>query len=205
VSIVCDDYDLLFTHVPKTGGIFVERLLLDELGGRKVGGRHATFRWLSLPQVPKVRVFVVRQPIDWYRSYWAYVRSIARSRAAWIIWDTGRPSHPTTLLDRSCGADTFEGFITNVVRHFPNGFVRSMYCDFMNGATHALRTERLRDDLAALLQLVGYATPGVVHERPPENQSPPKWTAKTTLPIDLERRLVELDNLDGLQLPYVTP
>jgi len=44
-----------------------------------------------------------------------------------------------------------------------------------------------------------------VHERPAENQSPPKWTAKTTLPIDLERRLVELDNLDGLQLPYVTP
>ena len=201
MSIICQKYDLLFTHVPKTGGIFVERMLMDEMGGKKVGPRHATFRVLDLDKPPSIRAFVVREPISWYRSMWAYSRSISGHRAAWPIWDTG-VYHPTTELDRTCGHPRFDGFVRNVLDQFPNGFVRSMYCNFLNGTTHALRTHQLTDDLTALLEFVGFERPEMVAERPRENESPERWKRQTELPPDLEARLREVDNLEGLELKY---
>jgi hypothetical protein len=203
MAIVCAKYDLLFTHVPKTGGMFVEQFLLDHLGGERIGARHFTFRRLELDDVPAVRAFVIRDPLDWYRSYWAYARSMTNHRAAWPMWSGGDPAHPTRELDIRCGSATFRGFLTKVLRHFPNGFVRSMYCDFANGATHALRAEQLNDDLEGLLQLVGFEARHLVHEQPRVNVTAPRRKAETALPAGLADRVREVDNLDGLVFNYV--
>ena len=203
MAIICDDLDLLFTHVPKTGGMFVERLLLDHVGGRKVGRRHATLRWLPLDDLPTHRVFVVRDPLSWYQSYWAYARGIVRHRAAWPIWESGRRDHPTHALDQTCGSPTFEGFVTNSLSAFPNGFLRSMYCDFLNGATACLRTERLARDVAVLLHQLGVIDTRFVMEASVVNESDRRWKEEATLSPPLEARLREVENLVGLALPYV--
>lgn len=203
MSIACDQFDLLFTHVPKTGGVFVEKLLADELNGHRVGSRHSTFRWLDLSDPPAVRAFTVRDPLDWYRSYWAYARGVVKRPAAWPIWQGGRADHPTHQLDQTCGSPHFETFVRNVLREFPNGFVRSMYCDFLNGSTHVLRTDRLATDLGTLLEVVGHPNPAVSSGRPRVNESNSDLKRQATLPRELENELREVDNLVGLTFPWV--
>jgi hypothetical protein len=202
MAILCDEYDLLFTHVPKTAGVFVEHLLVKRLAGRRVGGRHAPYHRIRLDTVPSVRAFVVREPVSWYRSYWAFSRQKSNTMAAWPTWGRGRDGHPTTTLDLACASQTFEGFVEKVLDEFPNGFVRTMYCNFLNGATHAIRMTNLRPDLEQLLRLVEFDRPSLARDFPAANETAARWKARTTLPEDLERRLAEVDNLDGLRFPY---
>ena len=151
MAVYCEPYDLFVTHVPKTGGVFVEQVLINELKGQRVGGRHDTLRRIKPDPLPAVRAFVVREPIEWYRSYWSFAMQTVKTPAAWPIWGKQRGGHPTRALDSRCGSSSFETFVANVLREVPNGFVRSMYCDFLNGCTHALRTSQLRLDLEQLL------------------------------------------------------
>lgn len=90
-----------------------------------------------------------------------------------------------------------------VLREFPTGFVRTMYCEFMNGCTHALRTSHLSEDLEQLLRLVQFDRPSVVRDRPVVNQSVARWKDAATLPHELAQRITEVDNFDGLVFPYV--
>jgi hypothetical protein len=202
MAILCADYDLLFTHVPKTGGKFVERFLTEHVRGRRVGGQHASFRQLTLASSPSLRVFIVREPISWYRSYWAYQWRRSRGRA-WPIWDKGMKTHPTALLDRTCGSPDFEEFALRVLSEFPNGFVRSMYCDFLNGASHVMRTSQLTEDFEALLRLVSFDRPSLVRDRPAFNVTKSRWKDGAVLSAETERRLREVDNLDGLGFPLL--
>lgn len=204
MAIICAEYDLMFTHVPKTGGTFVQRVLRGKLGGNAVGPKHASVRWTGLRELPSIRAFVVREPVSWYRSYWAYARQAMRDRNAWPVWEGGRRSHPTKRLDERCGAPDFEGLVRNSLREFPDGFLRSTYCDFLNGSTHAIRNERMRDDLAALLEMVGFAEPGIVHKMPDVHVTGDKWKSRAVLPPELEEELVATENLDGLDIPYLS-
>ncbi len=199
----CEPYDLFVTHVPKTGGVFVEQVLINELKGQRVGGRHDTLRRINPDPLPTVRAFVVREPIGWYRSYWSFAMQTVKTPAAWPIWGKQRGGHPTSRLDSSCGSGTFETFVANVLREFPNGFVRSMYCDFLNGCTHALRTSHLRLDLEQLLSLVEFEHPEIVRELPAANESAVQLKSKAVLSEATERRLREVDNLAGLRFPYI--
>jgi hypothetical protein len=205
MAILCARYSLVFTHVPKTGGEFVERLLTDYAGGRKVGGRHDSFRRLELKRIPKVRVFTVRDPVDWYVSYWAFQRQVATRGVVWPTWDPGPGvgGHPTAELDRRCGAPTFERFVLRALSEFPNGFVRSMYCRFLNGATHVMRTSHLHEDLEALLRLVSFDRPSVVRDSAPTNRTRRRYKKEADLSADTEQRIREIDNLEGLRFPFV--
>jgi len=202
MPVICDKYDLYFTHVPKAGGSFVERFLRQQMDGRRVGPRHATYRWCPPERPVTYRVFVVREPVSWYKSYWAYARA-ATKPSAWPIWEAGDKRHPTHRLDLTGGAPTFERFVRKVLREFPNGYVRAMYCDFLNGSTHALRTERLYDDFEWLLGAVGFENPGVIRKWPHANETPTQFSEQAVLPIELEDELREVDNLEGLLFPFV--
>jgi hypothetical protein len=201
--MICRDYDLLFTHVPKTGGSFVGGVLAKQLGGRMIKPKHLSFRRTVIEDPPSIRVFAVREPVSWYRSYWAYARAAVGHPRAWPIWEGGDVRHPTFPLDDTCGHQHFEQFVRNVLETFPEGFLRSVYCDFLNGATHVMRHSHLREDLEALLKIVGYDQPAVVHGLEPANVGEQRWKDKTILPRRLERRLREVENLDGLDLPYI--
>jgi hypothetical protein len=205
VPILCRDYDLLFSHVPKNGGTFVERVLFQHLDGERVGRKHHSYRRVEskLDPVPSIRVFTMREPLSWYKSYWAHARAVTKRGSAWPIWEAGDPDHPTNPIDRTGGAPNFERFIRKVLKNFPNGFVRSMYCNFLNGSTHVLRTSYLTDDLEKLLELVGYANPSIVRDWPVANAGVKAFKEQAVLPPRLEARITEVDNLDGLTFPYV--
>ncbi|MDQ3738433.1 MAG: hypothetical protein M3337_04615 [Actinomycetota bacterium] len=167
------------------------------------GRKHATYR-LWPPERPLTyRVFVVRDPVSWYRSYWAYARAATERASAWPIWEAGDKRHPTYRLDVTGGARTFERFVRKVLKEFPHGYVRAMYCDFLNGTTHALRAERLYDDLEWLLGEVGYKNPSVIRKWPRANETAGRFKDQATLPADLEAELRETDNLEGLLIPFV--
>jgi len=203
MPILCENYDLFFTHVPKTGGMFVSSVLVEHMGGEQVGTRHATYRVAPPPRDVGHRVFVVRDPVSWYKSYWAWARGKVRHQAAWPIWAGGDRFHPTYRLDVTGGARTFPRFVQKMLTEFPNGFVRSMYCDFLNGTTHALRSEHLTRDLEWLLRDVGFERPELVREMPRVNETRRTKGNVVTIAPKLEARLREVDNLDGLLIPYV--
>ncbi len=204
MPIVCDRYDLLFTHLPQTGGKFVEHILLTRLGGRKIAPRHATFRATETRRPSSFRVFTVCEPVSWYRSYWAFSRSRMSHPDAWPVWEGGDDRHPTKRLDQSCGARTFATFVRNALTEFPNGFLRSTYCDFLNGSTHALRRERLEHDVELLLTAVGYQDPTFVRSLTFSDRLPPRWTDQAVLPEELEHELRQIENLADLEIPYVS-
>jgi len=78
-----------------------------------------------------------------------------------------------------------------------------MYCDFLNGTTHALRSEHLTRDLEWLLRDVGFERPELVREIPRVNETRRTPQNVVTSTPELEARLREVDNLDGLLIPYV--
>jgi hypothetical protein len=141
--------------------------------------------------------------VSWYQSYWAYAHASLGDSRAWPVWEGGNTGHPTRPLDLRCGHADFAAFVRRALREFPNGFLRSVYCDFLNGTTHALRCERLREDMEALLELVGYDDPSIVRDMPDAGPTAARWKGKAVLPPRLERRLIEVENLDGLEVPYI--
>jgi len=203
MAVLCARYDVLFAHMPRTGGRFVESVLVEHLDGRVVGDRHDTFRQLGLRQLPTVRVFTVRDALSWYRSYWAFARQTARKRSVWPTWDDGSGTHPTAELDRTCGYPDFDRFVRAALEQFPNGFVRSMHCSFLNGATHVMRLSHLAEDLEALLHLVSFERPALVRGRPPVHEGLTRLKDKALLPEALADRVRQIDNFDGLDFPFL--
>jgi hypothetical protein len=203
MPVICRDYDLLFTHVPKTGGSFVSRILTRSLGGETIWPKHNSFRRAQIENPPSVRVFTLREPVSWYRSDWAYSRASVTEPGAWPMWEGGDVRHPTRPLDARCGDRNFAEFVRKALKEFPNGFLRSVYCDFLNGSTHVLRYEHLRQDLQTLLTIVGFQNPGIVGETPEVGVTDQRWKNRAELPSRLEGRLRAVENLDGLIIPYV--
>jgi hypothetical protein len=204
MAVVCDDHGLLFTHVPQTGASFVTDVLTGRLGGRLVEPSHGTYRRLDLETPPPIRAFSLREPVSWYRAYWVHARSAMTHPKAWPVWGLGDVQHPTHLLDTRCGHRDFAQFVGNVLRAFPNGFLRSLYCDFLNGATHVLRFERLGNDLETLLRHVGCADVTIARTTVEDvTARMQRLEARATLPPRLEQRLRDVENLDGLSIPYI--
>ncbi|TQJ01071.1 Tfp pilus assembly protein PilF [Amycolatopsis cihanbeyliensis] len=86
----------------------------------------------------------VRNPIEWYRSYWAY-----RMEGGW------RPRYP---LDEHCQSDDFETFVRKAVSILP-GALGNIYRSYVGppGAEVDFigRQERLEEDVLRFLRLVG--------------------------------------------------
>ncbi|MCF7223785.1 hypothetical protein L3V18_18710 [Lysobacter sp. TLK-CK17T] len=108
------------------------------------------------------------------------------------------------MLDKTCGNPHFEKFLTNALREFPEGFVRSMYCSFSNGCNIALRTSNLISDLELLFRHVGFKYPEKVRGRERVNVTASRWTELAVAPDELVQQARKIDNLEGLRFPYIT-
>jgi hypothetical protein len=65
--------DFVFLHVPKTGGSFVQQVILDHLPTVDVRGyTHTPFRELPAHAQALPGFYVVRNPWDWYVSWFHY-------------------------------------------------------------------------------------------------------------------------------------
>jgi hypothetical protein len=203
VPVICRDFDVLFNDVPGTGGSYTARVLSSALRGEEVEPKHRSFRRTAVVDPPSIRVFTLREPLDWYRSYWSRARASIAAVGGWPITIGGDLRYPTRPLDERCGHDEFEQFVRNVLREFPDGFLRALYCDYLNGATHVLRYEHLDLDLAALLRTRGIDPRTVAFDFPATRWSENWWGKRARLPRHLGRALREVENLDGLDIPYL--
>ncbi len=102
-----------FIHIPKTGGTWVSKMLIDHSGLEVALTQipHPTTR--TSPGQGLFTFAFVRNPLTWYQSYWKYKFKTNH-------WN------PYRTLDAQCQADTFHKFLDNVIEKCP-GF----YSDFL--------------------------------------------------------------------------
>lgn len=140
----------IMLHIPKTGGTWARKCI--EAMGIPI---RTTVRWEMEPNfgstewhhIPiydkdwgKKPVFsFVRDPIAWYRSYWAYRKNTP--------WDA-----PATKFDLHCQAETFQEFIGKVILNYPFGYVSRLYECYTDHCEFVGRQENLQEDLLAALR-----------------------------------------------------
>jgi Tfp pilus assembly protein PilF len=138
----------LLLLVPKTGSTWI-RAKVEELGlaveavGDPAMRDHDTLDHYDRSRYRYVGAFV-RDPIEWYRSYWAY-----RKERGW------RPQYP---LDEHCQSEDFETFVRRAASVLPGalGNIYSSYVGPPGGEVDFVgRQERLAEDFAHFLRLVG--------------------------------------------------
>jgi hypothetical protein len=145
----------VFLHVPKAGGTWVRAalkktgLIQDELISKysdestegKMRSWHCVPRDKSIFKDKYVFCFV-RHPLTWYQSHWAYkVRN--------GNWNSGNK------LDALCESHSFNDFIVNVAREFPNGYLHWLYKFYAQHASFVGKMENLESDLISALFMAG--------------------------------------------------
>lgn len=170
--------DVLFLHVPKSGGNWLFHVLRAEglmLGS--ISHKHATYDYVleptsrrnpkrPSPRTPWSRVTarrhlsstpkilcVVRHPLSWYESWFKY-----QSANGWRTWGEDgniRRWHPCAELN-GIRSDDFMGFMRAVNARHP-GFLTRLFGRYAQGAhTHVLRNEALAEEFLAFAGSVGW-------------------------------------------------
>ena len=169
----------IFYHIPKTGGTWVKVAM--EAAGVKfravhtMGGPHPfNLKWAhATPETVRqswrpgrFSFCFVRQPVAWYRSYWAF-RSRKGARR-----DENFPAD-------GLWSDDFDQFVNNLLDAYPGGFVTQLY-QYYTGVDgtkvdYIGTQESLVDGLAEALHLAGqdFDEAALRSERPC-NRSPGK-------------------------------
>ena len=153
---------VILYHIPKCGGIWAKEALRRSLPNpREDYGRckHTAFandfglyREHAIPdgvveddKRGRLSICFVRNPLTWYRSYWAF-------RIKTKSFDECFPID--LLMD-----DDYEIFINNVLREFPKGFVTQLYQYYTGEELQKInfigKQERLADDLVEALTVAG--------------------------------------------------
>ena len=221
--------DVLFLHIPKTGGSWVREVLAGQgLVIGRIGHKHADFSHVRVPrpfrspanwlgdQIRLVRLLsdrprifcVVRHPLAWYESWFRY-----QSDRGWKDWGTPghlRRWHVCAELN-GIAHDDFAGFMRAVNRSHP-GFVSAMYARYAGqSGARVLHQERLAGELAALLAEWGLAAdPAAIEAAAPVNVSaahPVAWDPETLSETVLNERagLIRYGYLDDALMPAGLP
>jgi hypothetical protein len=151
--------NMLFLHIPKTGGMWVRRVFeVLEIPHWEIGDQHSHFprqgegsaRLLSFysEEYYKTKfIFTfVRHPLSWYQSRWAF-----RIKHGW------RPMlHP---LDYHCASNDFRMFMENVLKYRPTGWVTEEYNNYTNYQSCPInfigKHETIVDDLIQAFRAAG--------------------------------------------------
>jgi hypothetical protein len=172
---------LVFLHLPKTGGNWVERVLTENrLVKRRTGGKHSD-RTSITESLDRARTFCfVRHPTSWYRSWFRYMRG-----REWRDWTwTGSDPHPCVELN-GLGDEDINLFIYRVLDRCP-GFLGRLYDRYVPGSHYVGCQENLARDLEAILKLEGHSP---VLDLEPVNRS----RGPARLSPDLERELLRTE------------
>ncbi len=149
----------VFYHIPKTGGIWVKSAMiragLNYDRCRNIKGMSHKFalkREHAIPDVVcdeyKKDLFsfcFIRHPVEWYKSFWCYRLKTGHLSTKFpldSLWD-----------------DSFEKFVSNVLREYPGGFVTELYQCYVGENADKLdfigKQETLANDLVKALTLAG--------------------------------------------------
>ena len=168
----------VFLHIPKTGGTWVSAVLRKLCIVHEETTRRPHMRWPEILADPKMSAWrglkpfaFVRNPVSWYRSYWAYKNRMGWEKGNWI--------------DEACSADTFAMFVLKCITKHP-GLLGQMYERHTNGVETVGRFETLREDLLRILKAERV---GELPDIPPINASP----SLPECPPDLARAIEEAE------------
>ena len=141
-------------------------------------------------------VAFVREPLSLYRSYWRLTMDQSRMST---VWDQRNP------FDVACTADTFEGFVENVLRLEPGWWSR-MFEDYVGPCGGEVgfvgRYESLVEDLILALRITDTAfDERAVRVTPPANVSTVN-AALAQFSDDLSRRVRDQERVGIRRFGY---
>jgi len=153
-------------HLPKTGGIWVTKVLRENYHTEICGLQHGTpqqvhHSWSQHQKLPYPdpltlsSFFVTRHPASWIESYWRY----RTGEAGPGPWPHFYDPHITAPLDDQ-GDPDFNQFVQNYLENL-GGYVTQIFQSFALSALGGTRLnlwvkqERLRNDLGPLLIHLG--------------------------------------------------
>lgn len=132
MAIYLEQANLLFLHVPKTGGLAVTKYLITHVTGQtkvECGARHSRLTEAGLVQTRHPRIVsFFRRPADWVESYFNMKIRDAETRhgGKWFIYEPNTPFHPTWELDMNCQAFEINEFAEKLMT-WNSDFFRTMY------------------------------------------------------------------------------
>ena len=160
MSLILQNSQSVFLHIPKTGGSWVWSVI-DKLG---ISTRYEGRQHDNLEDSEQYRnglsVFaVVRNPVSWFRSYWVH-----RIRESW----TGGGIVKQDDLD-DCRCHDINGFVRLATDRHP-GFLTEFYNRYIDDSVCVLKTESLRENLENHRIEIGERfDTSILHSSPREN------------------------------------
>jgi hypothetical protein len=149
--ILVDDLDLLFVHVPQTGGTAVRRYLVDNLGGVQVAPTHQVWEQVAprLPRPDRLRVMTaIRHPMDQTVSSYHKLVTDHHSEFSRGVASQRRLQQRDHVVMGDGGFESW--FLRYRTRVFSPRWLGSV-----RRSTWVLRFENLEDDLHAALRSAG--------------------------------------------------
>jgi Sulfotransferase domain len=132
--------DLVFVHIPRTGGSFIRGVLRDHLEPEPSAPRFATHAaWSELPRQFRDRpaFCVVRNPWDWYVSWYHH---LVKSGPRFAGLDPGHPKRANWETAFEGGRSTFKEAVTTLCE----GRLEHPFADAVRRRDADLYTEYVR-------------------------------------------------------------
>lgn len=155
----------VFIHIPKTGGNWVREALINSIKGGPVicyypnNNHHPTVDDIPAEHKHKPTFCFVRDPLDWYASYWR-----------WRITE-GWQYHQTHPFDIDCADNDYSEFIRKVIQFHP-GFSSRLQRSISCKCSIVGLFEYLTEDLVRCLKTVGEEfVEEEIHSTLPQNVS----------------------------------
>lgn len=151
--ILVEDLDLLFIHVPQTGGTAVRRYLVEHLGGFPVARQHQVWEQVAvtLPRREHLRVMTsIRDPLD--QTVSSYYK-VARDHRGTIASGASGARRRRQAAYVSSGSHDFEDWFSRYRRRV----FSPRWLGSVRRSRWVLRFESLERDLLAALSEAGWS------------------------------------------------
>ena len=161
MSILLDNCSIY--HIPRTGGMYLRELLNyndikytlartykqtkdpytfdSELINQHSDEIHHSI-WLPHDTERERRLFIIREPVSWYKSIFSYRNTEPVNMGGWSGF---RP------FDQKCASDDFETFINKVFNSYPAGFLTQLYMMFNAVSSDAIHMEKLYEGFSKFM------------------------------------------------------
>lgn len=133
----------VFLHPMKTGGTWVRCAMTEagvEWSDEGEGDSHADYHSSLKVSKRGERFTIVRNPFEWYRSFWAF-----RDSRGW---------GGSLAIGHACKSRTFDHFILKVTKECP-GFLTEYFSRYAAETVIVMRNETLAENLADVLESLG--------------------------------------------------